>query len=297
LTDGHTEPPAHVWALLGLMVTLWSVNFVVAKIALRDFPPLMAGALRFTFAGGMIWPLYWWKKRGANPGSRDPAGMARLVGIGVLGVGLNQLFFLLGLERTSVGHAALVIATTPVLVLLMSAFAGHERIAPKKVAGLAVALSGVAYLQMSPSKSTGATVLGDVFIFLASLTFALFTVFGKSVVRRYDSLTVNTFAYVGSGIVLSPLTLWYAAGFRFSEVSWAGWLAMLYMAVFPSLLCYMIYYYALGFIPATRISMLSYSQPVLATVFAILLLGEHLTQTLVVGGLLVLTGVVLAERA
>jgi len=296
LNEPHRDPPAHVWVLLGLMVFLWSVNFIVAKRVLQEFHPVLAGALRFTFAGGLIWPLYWWRRHTRAPQKHDPKGKLRLVAIGVLGVGLNQLFFLVGLQRTSVAHAALVIAGTPVMVLLLSAWIGHEQIKTKKLVGLAIAISGVAWLQFSPSKSAGASVTGDLIVLGASITFALFTVFGKSIVMRYDSLTVNTYAYTGSAIVLSPVTLYFAWGADLTSVSWVAWACMLYMAIFPSLLCYMIYYYALGFMPATRISVLGYAQPVLATGMAVLLLGEHLSQSLVTGGLLVLAGVIFAER-
>ncbi|MBK5292874.1 MAG: EamA family transporter [Acidobacteriia bacterium] len=292
-----TEPPPYIFALLGLMVLLWSANFIVAKYALREFSPVMAGALRFTLAGAIIGPMYLWTTRKSPPKQWNRRNLTKLLGTGILGVGLNQLFFLMGLEQTSVGHASLVIASTPVMVLLLSAATGHERITSKKVAGFAVAIGGVIFLQVSPAKSSQASILGDIFILLACLAFASFTVFGKTIVSRYDGLTVNTFAYVGSGVILSPITLWYGFQFNFAAVTWAGWTALLYMAVFPSLLCYMIYYHALHFIPASRIAALSYLQPFLATLLAIVLLGEHLTTTLVIGGLLVITGVLLAERS
>ena len=297
MTEGHRELPPYVVALIGLMVFLWSANFIVAKYALREFSPVMAGALRFTIAGAIIGPLYWWKTRQAPPRHWRRHNLPRLLGTGILGVGLNQLCFLIGLERTSVGHASLVIASTPVMVLLLSASQGHERITPKKVIGLAVAISGVVFLQFSAATSTQASVVGDLFILLACLAFASFTVFGKSIVSQYDGLTVNTVAYVGSAVVLSPITIWYGSRSNFAAVTWAGWSALLYMAVFPSLLCYMIYYHALSFVPASRIAALSYVQPVLATLLAILLLGEHLTLTLLIGGLLVITGVLIAERS
>jgi drug/metabolite transporter (DMT)-like permease len=68
------------------------------------------------------------------------------------------------------------------------------------------------------------------------------------------------------------------------------------MAVFPSVVCYSIYYYALTYVPASRVSAFSYLQPLLAILMAIPLLGEQPTRSLMAGGALVLTGVFLAER-
>jgi drug/metabolite transporter (DMT)-like permease len=68
------------------------------------------------------------------------------------------------------------------------------------------------------------------------------------------------------------------------------------MALFPSLVCYLIYYYALKFIAASRVSAFSYLQPLLATVMAVMVLGEEVTGGLAAGGALILSGVFVAER-
>jgi drug/metabolite transporter (DMT)-like permease len=95
-----------------------------------------------------------------------------------------------------------------------------------------------------------------------------------------------------------PITMAYSVGFDYSRVTWVAWASLAYMAVFPSVICYSIYYYALGHVPASRVAAFSYLQPVLATTMAMAmpLLGEHLTKSLIMGGVLVLTGVFLAER-
>jgi drug/metabolite transporter (DMT)-like permease len=289
--------PRHVWVLLGVMVFLWAVNFVVAKIALREFPPLLAGALRFSIAGAVIAPFWWFNHRGQPAGRFTGRAFLRLLALGVVGVGLNQLCFLTGMQLTSVGHASFVIALTPAVVMLMASAAGQEPLVPRKLIGIAVAIGGVALLQAAPSKTGGGNLLGDVFIFLAGFTFAVFTVFGKAERARFDGLTINMFAYGGSSVVLLPATIWLSAGFAFGQVTWAGWASLLYMALFPSLLCYMIFFHALRYIPATRISVTGYIQPLLATLLGVTLLGEPLTAALAAGGAVVLAGVFLTERA
>lgn len=269
---------------------------MVAKNALSEFPPLMLGALRFSFGGLFILPIFFWFKRGAaRPG---PATAGKLLLLGLSGVGANQLLFLLGLQRTSVAHAAILIAMTPVMVLLLSAWAGHEHITPGKLTGLGLALGGVAVLQGRALLGGGnnASMLGDVFVLLASLTFAIFTVVGKEIRERYDGLTINTFAYAGSTAILSPFTFWLASNFDFSRVTWVGWLSVAYMATFPSVIAYLIFYHALRYMPSSKVSRLAYLQPFFATLLAVPVLGEKVTVSLVTGGALVLAGVFWAER-
>jgi drug/metabolite transporter (DMT)-like permease len=158
------------------------------------------------------------------------------------------------------------------------------------------ALAGVAVLQFSAAKSDGATLAGDVLVYMASLTLAVFTVRGKQEASRFGGVLVNTFAYAGSGIAMLPVVAGYSLAFDFGKVSWIGWASLVYMAVFASVVCYLIYYYALSHVPASRVSAFSYLQPLLGTLLAIPLLGEHPTRSLLSGGALVLTGVFLAER-
>jgi drug/metabolite transporter (DMT)-like permease len=100
-----------------------------------------------------------------------------LVSLGVFGVALNQVLFVYGLSQTSVSHSSLVIALTPMLVLLIAAMIGQERVTLKKLFGMSVALAGVATLQLRGGSGAG-NLIGDGLIFLAAITFAAFTVAG-----------------------------------------------------------------------------------------------------------------------
>jgi drug/metabolite transporter (DMT)-like permease len=284
-----------LYGLIGVMVAFWSANFVVAKIALRDFHPLLLSGLRTALAALFILPVVTWSLRRRPLRAEFRGDLAFLLALGVFGLALNQVLFTFGLNRTSVGHSSILLGMTPVLVLLMAALSGQEPLRRRKLIGMGVALSGVALLNLAPGKFAGANLLGDILIVMASLTFSWFTVFGKRVTIRHGAVVVNAVAYVGAALMLAPLTV-YLAWDGLGRVSAAGWLSLLYMALFPSMVCYLIYAYALEHIPASRVSLFSYVQPVLATSLAIPVLGERLGVGLVAGGALVFTGVWLAER-
>jgi drug/metabolite transporter (DMT)-like permease len=299
LNDGAKPGPSHwrLYSLIGLMTLLWAVNFVVAKYVVRQVPALMIAGLRTGIAGLLILPIYFWERRTNGAAIWTRSDVPMLIFLGMFGVTLNQIFFVTGIGRTSVAHAAIMIGMTPILVLVIASAIGQESISVTKLIGMLLALIGVATLQFSPSKGSGTTIAGDVLIFFAALTFSLFTVMGKRVANNFGSITINTFAYAGGGAMLLPVVLWQASGFPLREVPWTAWASIAYMAAFPSVLCYLIYYYALTHISASRVSAFSYLQPLLATVLAIPFLGENPTTSLMMGGGLVLAGVVVAERA
>lgn len=289
--------PSHLrlYGLISIMVLSWSLNYIIGKIALREFPALLLSGVRTTMAGIFMLPVYYLNRKGREEvvGTSD---RWVLIALSLLGVVLNQVLFVLGLSRTSVAHASILAGSSPIIVLVISSFSGQERITARKLAGMAIAVLGVGVLQSAPSNGSGPTLLGDTLILLGSTAFALFTVIGKRFTHAFSTVTVNTYAYVGGALMLLPMTLWQSAGFGFSHVSLAAWMSVLFMAAFPSVICYLIYYYVLKYIPASRASAFSYLQPVIATLVAIPVLGEHVTTLLVGGGALTLTGVYVTER-
>ena len=294
--SGARPSDGRLYLLLLLMIVFWSLNYVVVKAVVREFSPLFVAGLRTVFAGAFILPIYLWKESG-NKDVWKWKEFRILAGLGICGVVLNQLLFVIGLSRTSVAHAAIIIAMTPMLVLLLASTIGQERLTVRKSLGMAVALGGVAVVQLARTQPAVVTVLGDVLMFLAALALAIFTVFGKRVSKRYSGVVVNGFAYVGGAVALLPVTVWAGLDSELSNVSVTAWLGVLYMAIFSSVISYLIYYHALTYIAASRVSAFSYLQPLAAIILAIPLLHERVTAPLVVGGALVLTGVFVTERA
>src|SRR5438309_2165090 len=124
------------------MILSWGLNFVVGKIALREIPPLAVAALRTVIAGVFILPVFLWKTRG-RPRSWPARDVAALLMLGVgLAVG-NQVLFVIGLARTSVAHAAVAVALSPITALAIAALAGKERITGCDAASMLDAICGI----------------------------------------------------------------------------------------------------------------------------------------------------------
>ncbi len=293
--------PFVLYTLISLMLLLWSANFIIGKIALREFPPLLLGALRIGIAGVFLAPIYWQNVRAAGkrwwPGGNVPL----LAFVAVCNVA-NQLLFVFGLSRTSPAHSAWVIGASPIFVLLIAARIGLERITTHKIVGMAVALGGVVYLARQaahPSAGaplTEATTAGDAITFAAGVLFALFAVYAKKAAESYNTVVVNGFAFMGGAAILTPIIAWQATTFSFAHISPVGWGSLMYMAIFPSAVCYLIYFHAIARISASRVAAFVYLEPVVATLMAVAFLGERITLPLAASGTVILSGVYLTER-
>lgn len=292
----HGTPTARLYVLIGVMVLSWALSFVVGKLVLREIPPLLIGGARTTLAGLCLAVLYAVRRKTQPRIDREHWGT--LASIAICGVALNQLLFIVGLSRTSVGHSAVVIALSPILVLLFASAIGQEQVTARKLAGMVVALAGVATLQFGHSgDARGATFTGDFITLLGACSFAIYSVLSKRIATRYGGITVNALAYTAGALLLAPVTYWQAETTELSSISAGAWLGVIYMAVFPSVVCYLIFYYALTYISASKLAAFSYLQPLLATLIAIPVLGERPTTELAAGGALVLAGVWIAERS
>lgn len=293
--NGERPSNARLYFLLAWMVIFWALNYVIGKVALREFPSVLLACLRLQIAAVAILPIYLSRRRDRSEiwNSRE---LVRVATIGFFGLIMNQFLFVVALARTSVAHTALGVACAPILVLLLAAAIGQERITWRKTLGMLIAAAGVLILQIFKESGSTATPAGDGYILLFACAFAFYSVKGKEITQRFGSLTVNTIAYVSGAIVLAPLTLWSSAHFDYARVSAAAWASLIFMAIFPAVLSTLIFYYALTYLPASRVSAVLYLQPLLATLLAIPTLGEPVGVSLAIGGILILIGVYITEH-
>lgn len=289
-----------LYVLILLMVLGWAGNFLVLKkLALSEFPPFAVVFLRVWISATLLSAIYF-----LSPASRRQrfarGDWKRFAELGLYGVALNQAGFTLGLNYTSVAHSSLLIALGPIFVLLLARWQGLEALTRRKLLGMGLSVIGIVILTREYGSGSGnPTLAGDVLTLAGSLAFALYTVAGKKVALTYNTLALNTCAYLTGAAFILPLTAWQLPQVPWSQITWRGWLGLAYVAGVASVLAYLIYYYALSKLSASRVAAFSYVQPPLAILLAGFLFpeSEPLTPTLLAGGAAVLVGVYFAERA
>ena len=284
-----------IYFLLMVMVLAWSANFLIVKITLRELPPFALLFLRVMLSNLILLGL------ALGRGSRRPRlqkGDWRWFALlGFFGIAMNQLGFTLGVFYTTLAHSSLIVSLTPIFVLALATRMQMERLTATKMTGMMVSFAGVVVLTLEHGLgATSPTFLGDVITLGGSVAFALYTVYSKQVSQRYDTLGITLFSYLAGFLFVIPLAAWELPEVNWLEVTWRAWAGVVYMAAVASVAAYMIFYFALSRITASRVIAFSYFQPVLVTLLGILALGETLTPYILAGGFLVLLGVYLAER-
>ncbi len=295
-------------ASITLVVVVWAVNFIAAKIGLRYLPPLTMASFRVTLAGLSMVPAYLVCSR--LPAFAD-AQRTRSQGItlrdlwtfsylGFFGVVVNQMCFTMGLRYTSVSHAAVIVGMGPIYTLILAVLFRLERATWHKVVGMTIALVGVAVLASENGISARSpSLLGDAITMTGSIGFATYAVLGKRVAGRYDALTMVAFNHFAGAIIILPVALRQARELgpfsRWRAIPWPAWAAVLFMAVCSSALAYLLYFWLLRYLEASQLSAFTYLLPVLAVILGILLLGERGSLMQIIGGILALGGVYWVE--
>jgi drug/metabolite transporter (DMT)-like permease len=290
------RPSSFILAMsLAAMLAMWSFNYVAAQTALRYFDGLTLAAFRIEIAGLILLPIYFLRRNRGKLTRRDVWTLSYLGWL----LCANQLFFTVGLAYTTSGHSAMILAIGPILVLLLARAMKIEALTAAKIAGMALAFTGAAILAAENGFDLrrSPTLSGDLITLLGTTCFTFYVVLSKKVASRYDSLEMNAVNFFASAIVLLPLAIFLAVHLDWKSVPREGWMGLLYMAAISSVAAYTLFYWALRYMEASRVAAVNYFQPIGAILVAALFLGEVPTRHLLLGGVLILLGVYLAERA
>ena len=309
-SKGRAPSRPVIASLIGLIVVIWAVNFIAAKIGLLSFPPLTMASFRVCAAGLVMIPFYFGVKRLRLAAFAETAGSEKrrftrrdvwtFLYLGFFGVSVNQFCFTLGLHYTSVSHSAIIVGMGPIYSLILAVLLRLERATWHKAMGMAIAFTGIAVLASEggiPAHSP--SLLGDAITMTGSVGFATYAVLGKRVAGEYDALTMTAYNHFAGALVVLPLAIrqaWLlgAAG-NWRAVPWQAWATILYMGLFGSAVAYVLYYWLLRYLEASQLSAFTYLLPVLASILGILTLGEKGSWMQVLGGALALGGVYWTE--
>jgi drug/metabolite transporter (DMT)-like permease len=291
-------------ALLFLMSLIWGTNYVIVKRAFLEIDPQAFNAIRMAvastvFVAAMVAIRTWPSEPGADGSLASvlytPSRMAKRDVIGVVGQSLYQYWFVGGLARTSVANAAVMLAAAPVLIAIISAALGEERITPTHWVGVFLSLAGIYIVVGAGVHLGGATWVGDLMMFGAVCCWAIYTLGSRPLMTRHSPLAVT-----GISMAIGT-TLYIAAVFpQIRAVAWARvtagtWIAIVYSALFALCLSYTIWYAAVRQIGSARTSVYSNLVPLVAMATATLFLHEPLGFRKIVGAAAVLVGVALTR--
>ncbi|MBW0147957.1 DMT family transporter [Marinobacter arenosus] len=288
-------------AYVGLVLTplFWAGNAVVARGTVESIPPLSMSFWRWVIALAILLPLGLpgvWRHRQII---RDRLGS--MLALATFSVGAFNSLLYFAATSTTATNIALINATIPIFVALMSWILLGDRTRPLQALGIVLAVMGILTVvaQGDITVLTGLRAQpGDLIMVAAVFSWGLFSVLLRRQAVPLPALTFLTTQVLLGTLVILPFYLtdlmFFSGGF---ELSGNTLLPLLYFAIFPGILAYGFWNHGVHAIGPSKAAIFMYLTPVFASVLAGIFLEESLGLFHVVGGLLILAGLVLATRA
>ncbi|HEV2291925.1 MAG TPA: DMT family transporter [Gemmatimonadales bacterium] len=276
------------------VVLIWAANFTALKVTLAEVPVLAIGAIRFVL-GAVALALV---VRGREGNVRFPPGLFwRLVWLGVVGNTIYQTLFMVALDRTSVANAAILLATSPLLVAGLGALTGVERLTRWVGAGLVLAFVGVLLVVGAHEASfTAATRVGDLAMLGASVCWAVFTLAVRRLPPEVSALKVTALTTITGAPGLLFIGLPDLLHLRWGAVSAAAWGGLAYSLFLSLVLAYVLWNASVKVVGPNRTAIYNCLVPLVAMLIAWRVLGEAIELVQVVGAGLIVGGVLLTRN-
>lgn len=280
---------------LTIAVVIWGVNFAVVKQTLTEITPLAFAGLRFSLAALLLVVILRLKGQDLRLKRNE---LWKILILGVVGVAGCQVFFTLGIAQTTASNASLIMATTPIFVILFSALLRIERVTPFMGLGVALSTLGTGLLVGVGSGEisfTSQAFAGNILVLGGTICWAVYTTLAKPLLGHYSPLKVTTLATTTAGVVLLLLASGELVRLEWADISLQGWLGLCYSFALSSAVTYAIWTSSIQKAGNTRTAVFMNVIPIVAVIASWLLLGEVLGAWQVVGAMITLTGVTLTR--
>ncbi|WP_396186761.1 DMT family transporter [Flavobacterium sp.] len=290
-------------ALIGATIVsiIYGVTFTIAKDVMPKYVDAYGFILMRVGGSTILFWLVWGCSRmsaAVREEKMDRADFPRIIWAAFFGVALNMLSFFKGLSLTSPISASVIMVSTPMIVLVLSAIIIKERMQKRMVFGIILGLIGTAFLILygkSVGNATNAS-LGNFLVFVNATSYGLYLVMVKKLMDKYNAFTFVKWIYLIGFIMVLP----FGWG-EFQAVNWSLMPTDMYwkigfVVVFSTFLTYLLNLLSMRELKPTTVAVFVYLQPVFATVFAISLGKDELTLVKIVSAILIFTGVYLVTQ-
>ena len=285
-------------AFLVLMVLIGSTAASAAKFAVKDVPLGFLPLARFGLAGLCLLPIAW---RGGALARMLRRDWPRMLATAAFCVPINQAFFLAGTKLAPTSHTGVIYATCPLVVLMLASALGQERMVIRRLMGVVLSVAGVVVIGAGNFLKAGgldlATLQGDLLLVGAVLSWGTYLTLNKPLVAKYGAMPTLAGTFLAGSLMQLPITWLTFPGFAsLRAVPASGWQSLAYLVLVVTVCGLYCQNQSMRRLDASQVATVGNVGPLLTIVWGVLLHGEELGATLILGAGLTLSGIVWASR-
>jgi len=289
ITPMHTERlDGRALAFIGIALLTWSSAYAAIAYALASFTPGEVALARLAI-GSLCFAVLLAVKRVPLPARRD---WPQLTLLGVIGLTVYHLCLNTAETRVASGTAAILISLVPATTAALSAIWLRERLSPRTLTGLAIALIGVVLVVLTSGKDVKIEPMAAL-VLVSVVACSIFFVWQKPLFARNSMLGVTGFTFFAGTLAALPFGVHLPQALMHAPASHIG--ALLWLGIAPTFIGYIAWNAALQRAPASQVSSFIYFSPPIAVLIGWVWLGERPTLLTLAGGVITVGGVVLAN--
>ncbi len=288
------------WWFLIMANVLWATSYVTAKFVLQSLSVTMMLALRLGLAALILLPLLIVKRKEFHLTYRDILQLGLLALVGFI---VNKVLEFGGLALSTASDVALLITSESLFTAALSWLLLREPFKWSMLISLLVGLFGVYLIveqglipTLSPVGGLS-QLIGNLLVVLALFSEAFYTVRGKSMLSKHSPLLVTAAAIVGSMFFWGPVAGWEVLHSGWPHLDVASWFSIGWLALMATVVAYLAWFYGLSKVEGSLAASTLFIQPLLGTLFAVLLLHEPLTLSTIGGGVLIIMSVYVLSKS
>jgi drug/metabolite transporter (DMT)-like permease len=286
-----------IYAKLLLTAIFWGGTFVAGKLVTQNVGPFSIAFLRFAMASILLM-LLTWRMEGKLPELKK-SQIIPVILLGMTGIFMYNVMFFKGLKIIEAGRASLIVATCPIFITICSAIFLKEKINPVKGLGIVISVCG-AIIVISKGNINrifeGSLGLGEFYIFCCVLSWVAYSLIGKSVMNNLSPLASVSYSAVVGAVALAIPAFFEGLLQNIPNQSAVDWLCISYLGVFGTVIGFVWYYQGVERIGPTKAGLFINFVPISAILCAFFILREPITLSLMIGAVLVISGVYLTNR-
>jgi len=275
-----------------LVSIIYGVTFTVAKDVMPKFV-LPFGFILLRVAGSAA--LFWAVSSFGPKEKIEPKDFPRIAAAAFFGVALNMLTFFKGLSYTSPIMGAVLMCTTPMIVLVFSAVLLRERLSGKKIVGLILGLIGTAVLILYGKSIHNApkASLGNLLVFVNAISYGFYLIIVKKLMNKYNAFTFVKWIYTFGLLMVLPFGWDEFQAIDWPQIPLGIYYKIGFIVVFSTFLTYLLNLISMRELKPTTVAVFIYLQPLFASVFAIGLGKDEISAVKLIAAVLIFTGVYL----
>jgi drug/metabolite transporter (DMT)-like permease len=279
---------------LFLCVSIWAVNVPLVKSILPYIDPLGIALIRFGTAGLIMIPVVLWKEKNLKVAWED---VPLILAGALVGIFLNQIFFVYALKNTTSSEVSLLMAASPTFAALFAWLFAKEKITRNYWLSLPVALFGVILIVLTAQGAQlGGSFLGNGLALLTAGSWACYTVIVRPLMYKYSTLKVSAYITFIGALMILPFGLPQINPEKLATAPFNIWLFLLYCTFASVLLTNLLWYLGIKRLGSQRTAFYAYLQPFLGVIAAFIILNEQVVGWQILGGCLVIFSMIIYRR-